>query len=497
MEAPAARVPYLEAWDRVFLGWAYRLLGNPHDAVTCLENAAQFFSRIKVPAGEIRATLELAMLDAERGDLKAARQRIRALKASYVCGKGPLLNPMLSARLPAYEASIVLQSDPGALAEATGLVVESESYLVGQRVQDLEPLIEDLRNRISSRPALEEQLDRTRWASGQGPSARPKPLSADAIVGNSLAIRNVLALVKKAALLKISVLITGETGTGKELIARAVHGESLRRLEPLLSVNCAAVPEPLLEAELFGYARGAFSGADRDHPGLLRASDGGSFLFDEVGELPLAFQAKLLRVLDSGRVRPLGGTEESETDIRFLFTTSKDLQKLVEERRFRHDLFYRLGACELSVPSLRERLEDLPELVEHFRKLSPGAAGASQFTDGAIEALLSYHWPGNVRELENVVRRLVLTSTGPITREEVERLLGPPVGKSLFSPALLRASSLTDLQDHLEREYLHRLYADRGGDLKAMAKVLGIKLRALYDRFKRLGIRPKDLEWLR
>jgi transcriptional regulator with GAF, ATPase, and Fis domain len=328
----------------------------------------------------------------------------------------------------------------------------------------------------------------------EGPASPGSTSRASSILGTAASIKKVRIQILQVAPTRLAVLITGETGTGKELVARAIHGESPRSQGPLLSVNCAALPGELLEAELFGYRRGAFSGADQDRTGLLPGADGGSFLFDALGDLPLSLQAKLLRVLDRGAVRPLGASEEVEVDVRFLFASNRELRSLVNEGRFRQDLFYRLSTFEIRLPPLRERVGDVPLLLSHFQEQAKGERQTFRFDPGALEFLVSYPWPGNVRELENLVRRLALTAEGKIGAEEVRGLLSGARAAGPFPPEVLRGSTLPELQDLLERSYLIQLHADCGGDLRAMARALGIKRRALYKRFTRLGIKPGDLE---
>jgi DNA-binding NtrC family response regulator len=338
---------------------------------------------------------------------------------------------------------------------------------------------------------LEDRLHEVQQSAEKEPTAGARPVTADSIRGGSRAIRGLVGLIRSAARCSLPVLIAGETGTGKELVARAIHGES--RTGPFVSVNCAALPAELLEAELFGARKGAFTGAEEDRAGLLSRASGGTFFFDEIGDMPLPLQAKLLRVLDTRRVRPLGGDEEVAVDARYLFATNRDLISLVEEGRFRRDLYFRIRAMEIRVPSLGERPEDIPELAEHFRIQAAGPESEAAFEEGALRALQSHPWPGNVRELENVVTRLVLTCAGGIGEVDVRRALGAAPEDGLFSPALLRSRSLEALHSQLEREFLLQLHADSGRDLKRMAESLGITLRALYDRFHRTRIDPRDL----
>lgn len=216
-------------------------------------------------------------------------------------------------------------------------------------------------------------------------------------------------------------------------------------------------------------------------------------LLDEVADLPLALQAKLLRVIERGRIRPLGGAEEHDVDVRYILSTNRDLKALVEEGSFRHDLYYRINALEIAVPPLRERLEDLPVLVEHFRLLARGEEDENPvFEAGALEAMARYSWPGNIRELVNVVTHLVLTHSHSVGSEEVERLLRQAPASGVFSASFLRSRPLAQLRRQLEKEYLAQLLADADGEMKTAAAELGISLQALYRRLAAAGLRPKD-----
>jgi transcriptional regulator with AAA-type ATPase domain len=480
------KVAYVDAWNRVFIGWALRLAGRADDARDDLEGARSFFATAKVPAGEVHAGLELAGLEIDQGALDAARAHIDAIEARHPAGKGVLVNPVLSARLLAYRAKLALGAAEPDIEAVESLLIEAESRLIGRRLKDVEALVADLKSRLRDPAAARGGSD----PAGPGPLA--PPCGAPLIVGRSAAMHGVRGWIRQVAATALPVLITGETGTGKELVARAIHGESARRSGPLVTVNCAALPEALLEAQLFGWSRGAFTGADEDRAGLIRSAHGGTFLFDGIGEMPLAVQAKLLRVLDKSTVRPVGGAEEVPIDVRFLFSSHRGLRALVEDGRFRGDLFFRLGPFEIQVPPLRDRLGDLPLLVEHFRGLA-GLAEPAAFEEDALRALASHPWPGNVRELENVVTRLVLTSAERITAKDVRLALGkrPPEGQ--FSAGLLRSAPLEALLAQLEKEHLAQLHADCGGDLETIAVRLGITVRALYGRFRRLGVQPGAL----
>jgi two-component system response regulator AtoC len=238
-----------------------------------------------------------------------------------------------------------------------------------------------------------------------------------AIVGASAPIVRMLALVDRLAAADVPVLVRGETGSGKEGVARRLHSKSARAKGPFVAVDCGAIPATLIESELFGHVRGAFTGAERDRPGHFVSAHGGTLLLDEIGELPVDLQPKLLRVLQDGEVRPVGGSSSRKVDVRVVAATNRDLEKACREGRFRSDLYYRLAVVEVLVPSLRERLDDLPLLVDHFvRRISSEMGRAPVAVEPAVLTLLAAHrWPGNVRELENVLRRALALSNGPLT----------------------------------------------------------------------------------
>jgi transcriptional regulator with GAF, ATPase, and Fis domain len=232
------------------------------------------------------------------------------------------------------------------------------------------------------------------------------------IIGNSPAIRTTLASAKKVAQTNMSVLVTGETGTGKELFARFIHDESSRARKPFVAINCAAIPEDLLEAELFGYKKGAFSGATKDHDGLFVQANGGTLFLDEIGDMPLPLQAKILRVLQESEVRPVGANIMKKVDIRIISATHQDLSGMARERKFREDLIFRLEGYALRLPALRERGHDIVTLARKFLKSHKGFSGKS-LSRNAHGVLMAYSWPGNIRELQNVI--LAAAVEAPLT----------------------------------------------------------------------------------
>ncbi|RKY60358.1 MAG: hypothetical protein DRP94_00795 [Candidatus Latescibacterota bacterium] len=299
--------------------------------------------------------------------------------------------------------------------------------------------------------------------------------------GRSPAMRKVLELIDKVAPTDATVLVLGESGTGKELVARRIHHTSPRRDKPLVAVHCATFPENLLESELFGYERGAFTGANRRKVGHFEYADGGTIFLDEVGELPASVQAKLLRFLQERQFTRLGGVEPVRVDVRVIAATNRDLEREVREGRFREDLFYRLNVFPIELPPLRERREDIPLLVEHFlrqRNRPPDVVSPE-----AMEALLAYDWPGNVRELENVIERaLILAGEGRITPDLL------PFGRPKAGAKVELPDEGVNLEE-VERELITQALEKAGWNKAKAAKLLGITRRRLYSRMEALGIR--------
>jgi DNA-binding NtrC family response regulator len=307
----------------------------------------------------------------------------------------------------------------------------------------------------------------------------------DRIIGKSAAMQHVFDLIERLKDCQVDVLLTGESGTGKDLVARTLHYHSERKHRPFVPVNCAAIPEHLLESELFGYVRGAFTDARKDKRGLFVEAQGGSLYLDEIGELPLALQAKLLRVIEDKEVRPLGSTRGEKVDVRILAATNRDLRRAVAEGKFREDLFYRLNVVDIYLPPLRERLEDLPLLIEYLIEHSPQSARARRLSAEALRILLNYPWPGNVRELKNVIERALVLCQG---EEITETDLPPHLTMSkpqvaTLEDAFLRRRSLADL----EREYI-LLTMERTEENKTQtADILGIDRKTLYRKLDEYG----------
>jgi two-component system response regulator AtoC len=323
--------------------------------------------------------------------------------------------------------------------------------------------------------------------------------SDGALVAASPAMRAIYELVERAAEFKTTVLITGESGVGKEVVARAVHGLSDRAEMAFVAVNCGAIPEPLIESELFGHMRGAFTGAENEARGMFREADGGTLFLDEIGELPLATQVKLLRVLQEEEVRPVGAAKSYPVDVRILAATARDLERMVEAGTFRADLFYRLNVLRLHIPPLRERGEDVPVLADQLlarlsRRMGKAAAPLDR---DAVEALCVYPWPGNVRELENTLERaLILASDGRVTRN-LFQFASATVATGGPEPRTrdARAEGVEDLSVKrrgraLEDRLIRLALVRTGGNRTRAAQLLELSARALQYKLKKYDIAP-------
>jgi two-component system, NtrC family, response regulator PilR len=316
----------------------------------------------------------------------------------------------------------------------------------------------------------------------QGDSGPAGPTAA--IIGETPAIRVVRRLVTRVAASPSNVLIMGESGTGKELVARAIHAASPRDLRPFVAVNCGAIPDGLMESQLFGHVRGAFTGAIQASVGLLCAANGGTFVLDEIGEMPLALQVKLLRVIEDREVWPVGATKASHVDVRIIASTNRDLRAEVEAGRFREDLFYRLNVVRITMPPLRERAADIPQLTAHFiEKLNAKCSMACRGVEpAALRALMSYRWPGNVRELENVIERALAMGDGhSVTLADLPDEITATKGVVSETPTLREA-----VQRFEQVQILEALERTRFNKRDA-ARRLGISLASLY---RKLGETP-------
>jgi Nif-specific regulatory protein len=314
------------------------------------------------------------------------------------------------------------------------------------------------------------------------------------IVGNGPAATHLFAKMESVIGPSFPVLIEGETGTGKELIAKAIHYSGPRKEQRFVPVNCGAIPEDLVESELFGHKKGSFSGATVDKPGLFEVADGGTIFLDEIGETPLHIQIKLLRVLQEGKIRRLGETNERTIDVRVISATNKNLTEEVQQHRFREDLYYRINVFPIEVPPLRERREDIPLLVSHFmRKCSvKQVKRVEEIEKKALELLTQYSWPGNIRELENEVERAVaLTPDGqPIAAEQLsDRLLNQ---KSLRVPFPSDDLLLEDARNAFEKAYIEEMLSKYLGNAKKTAEQLGITRQHLHNLIRKYGLRTRE-----
>ncbi|HEY1815439.1 MAG TPA: sigma-54 dependent transcriptional regulator [Kofleriaceae bacterium] len=315
------------------------------------------------------------------------------------------------------------------------------------------------------------------------------------LLGKSRAMQKVFELITKVHSTKTSVLITGESGTGKELVARALHTEGNRGTAPFVAVNCGAIPEALMESELFGHKKGAFTGAIADKPGLFQEADGGTLFLDEIGELSLNLQVKLLRALQERRVKPVGAVEESEVDVRVVAATNRDLDAEVARGAFRADLYYRLNVVEVRIPPLRQRREDIALLAEHFLRRFGAEHGRDlHFTPAAVEKLERHDYPGNVRELENLVEHAVALSSGSeIGATDIPDLRASKVieAPDEFPP---EGVDLDRMLSDFERSWVTRALDQTGGIRKRAAALLGISFRSLRYRLEKLGFDQRDDE---
>jgi Nif-specific regulatory protein len=312
----------------------------------------------------------------------------------------------------------------------------------------------------------------------------------DGIIGESPAMQRVFEQLRKVADTRVTVLIEGETGTGKELAAGAVHYWSVRRERLFVAQNCAALPENLLESELFGHKKGAFTGATEDKKGLFELADGGTLFLDEVGEMPLSLQAKLLRVLQEGEIRPVGASRTKRVDVRTVAATNRDLVAEVQAGRFREDLFYRLSVFPLKLPSLRERREDIPLLASHFlRRYSDEFGRASGgFAQESMELITSYDWPGNVRELQNEVQRLIIQLED---KEFIEpQHLSPRIrrAENVIDRVKPTKGTLKEMMEQVEKWVLKEALREHGNNKSATAKTLGITREGLHKKLKSFGM---------
>ena len=358
------------------------------------------------------------------------------------------------------------------------------------------------------RQIVAKALKTRQLAGAEATATAPAPSARFGIIGMSPELTEVYAVLERVADTPTTVLITGESGTGKELVARALHENSSRKDKPFIKVNCAAIPKELIESELFGYERGAFTGAVGSKPGRFELAGGGTLFLDEIGEVPVEMQVKLLRALQESEFERVGGIKTIRVDVRLVAATNRDLKKLIAAGNFREDLFYRLNVVPIRLPALRERTGDIPLLVEHFlvkfnERLKKHVTGVE---DDTLEILTAHPWPGNIRELENVIERAVLFCDGTKLRAQdlPHEVRGtPPVSQAPVTDAELQAALANEggLKEHvkvamsrLERELVSRALTQTGGNVTHAARLLKISRKGLQLKMKELGLREGGSE---
>ncbi len=397
------------------------------------------------------------------------------------------MDVLRAARKACEETSVIVMTGYGSIEGAIGAMKEGAFDYVTKPL-NMQALLEVIakacrHNRlVQENEALGETLSRT---------------AENEFVGASPAVKEVLATVAKVAPTDAPVLIWGESGTGKELIARAVHAGSPRRKKRFVAINCASIPETLIESELFGYEKGAFTGADRTKLGLMELAHEGTLFLDEIGELPVGLQTKLLRVLQEREIQRVGAVRTTPVDFRLVAATNRDLKEAIERKEFREDLFYRIGVITVDLPPLRERVGDVKLLVEHFVRRARRSMKRPdlEVSPEALAALEGYRYPGNVRELQNVLERMfVLSDNDTIKLEDVPadiREVGARSGAQASSAAAGAAVDYREAKDRFERDYLVRLINDAGGNISEAARMSGISRRHLYEKIEKLGIRTE------
>jgi len=382
------------------------------------------------------------------------------------------------------DAQVVIISGHGNV-ESAVRAIKMGAFDFVEKPLSLEKTVLVVRNALRQRSLEAENL-----------ALRAKVDAQHQMIGESYAMANLREQVAMAAPTNGRVLIIGENGTGKELVARNIHGMSRRRAAPFVEVNCAAIPEDLIESELFGHVRGAFTGAVADRRGKFEAAHGGTIFLDEIGDMSLKTQAKVLRVLQEQVMEPVGGSTQIRVDARVLAATNKDLPAEIRAGRFREDLYFRLNVVPIFVPPLRERVEDIPLLADHFMAMLAREYGrrAKTFDPDAITVLQRYPWPGNVRELRNVVERLMIMVPGDRVSSRDLAFLEHAAVAPQQAPAAAAAAApivpLHDARDEFEKQYILRALAAQQGNMSRTAEVLGVERSNLYRKMRAFGIMP-------
>lgn len=528
-ESRRSDVVFLEAWNEVFLALGDVLGGTtaaPEGAG--LEAALATFRELGIPAGVRFARLVLFLKAIAENDARTLATHLSERREPET---SPHAFLAVAEPLACAAAALALEETE----EAERWLLNSSSSIVGYSFHELDWIIELLRTHLTLKQGRVEEarrhlhrclhsrdllahlvpagsraafLDHPRFESVRTAAARlrvsptlerprrkRRPRIYEGMICESPAMQSLTRMIERLAGQEVSVLVSGETGTGKELVARAIWRRSARHHRPLKFLHCACLPTELFESELFGHAAGAFTGAEREQPGLLEDLDGGTLVLDEIGQLAPEAQAKMLTVIESGVVRRLGSVETRRVDVRYLAITNQELGTLVEKGAFRADLYYRLASLSLEVPPLRRRGEDIPLLAGTFLSEYAGRTGMPKAVLGreAVACLVRHDWPGNVRELETLIIRAMISLSLPrrITARDLEPLLDRRPRK-LFDRRLLDRE-LADWRKDLEREYLIQLFFEFDGDLGAVMRRLGIKTTKLYGWFNALGIDLREL----
>lgn len=341
---------------------------------------------------------------------------------------------------------------------------------------------------IKIRHALEKRIDQLKIKTLE--ETLGQRYSFGNIIGKNPQMQEVYKLIDTVCNTDVTVLIKGETGTGKELVAKAIHFNSSRKGNPFIPINCAAIHENLMESEIFGHEKGAYTGAHIQRKGKLEEADGGSIFLDEIGDLPIGLQAKLLRFLQDKHFERLGGNIVLSSDVRIISATNKDLNNMVKNGQFREDLFYRIDVVEIQLPPLREKIDDLPILIEHFLRESNEKykKNIKELPQEGLRLMGLYNWPGNVRELEHLIEKLVLLANTPIvTEQDIAKFIKlEPVEQS---PTIPTNIPLPELKKNIEKDYLTRLLKENNGNIAETARKAGIDRKALYAKIEQYGIK--------
>jgi len=434
--------------------------------VSGFDSSTALLDAIRAVSGEVDVVLaDLHMPDIGGLDLlRAIQEQWPNIAFIVMTGRGTIGSAVEAMRLRAFDY-LVKPFDP-----LETVVASVERAVAHKRLVD--------RNQF-----LERQLERTAQFEG--------------VVGTSKALADVFAMVESVAPTDVTVLVVGESGTGKELVARAIHARSARATRPFIAINCAALAESVLESELFGHVRGAFTGAVANRRGLFEEASGGTLLLDEVAELAPATQVRLLRVLQEGEIRPLGANESRRVDVRIIAATHRDLAAAVQQGSFRQDLFYRLHVVSLRLPPLRERQQDIPALVHHFIKKAAMRfeRAVGKITPEALERILGYSWPGNVRELENVIERAVVLAHGDTITPDLlpgEMRVSLPLTATALGGAPSRP--LGDARAQFERQYLEQVLRRAEGNTAEAARIAGVDRSNFRRLLKRYGLAAAQLK---